>query len=165
MKKTIFVLCLAFLVCITVFSSEGDRSIRVRVIANSDSAPDQSEKMRVVLALDTLLKNESFDSLEEAGNWIENNLDLINGVCRENLRNRSFTAEYREETYSDGSYQSLVVTLGKGKGHNFWGTLFSDIASRCAGARGKGEAFGVLNKGGGLVEIRFWMIDKLLELF
>ena len=34
---------------------------------------------------------------------------------------------YRNKTYEEGEYESLVITLGEGKGNNFWCILFPPL--------------------------------------
>ena len=35
--------------------------------------------------------------------------------------------EYNDKTYKEGKYESLLVTLGKGEGDNWWCILFPPI--------------------------------------
>lgn len=165
MKKIILILCFMCLAYFLFSPSDGDGIIRLRVIAASDSAYDQSEKMRVVRALDSMLDRQSFSSVDDAENWINDNRDAVCRVCEDTLGNADFDVEFRRESYSDGVYKSLVVTLGKGEGHNFWGTLFPDISYRASSSSGDGKSFGILCINGNLVEARFWIIDKLLKIF
>ena len=157
-------MCIVTLALLLVNPCEGD-TLRLRVIANSDSISDQSEKMRVVETLDTLFEEQHFKTLDNAENWISSNISEIEAACAD-VWQGDFTAEVRREKYDDGEYQSLVVTLGEGRGHNFWGTLFPDISLRMSGAKSsKNKPFCVISKGGELFEIRFFALEQILKNF
>ncbi len=165
MKRIILILSVAFVLYFLLFSGSGGGSIRLRVIANSDSARDQREKMKVVLALDKLFDGATFDSLDGARKWIDSNMSGIEDVCRTTLGERDFKVELCDELYSDGKHESLVVRVGKAEGHNFWGTLFSDITKRCSDTIGRGRTLFVKSLRGNITEFRSFILDKLLKIF
>lgn len=118
-------------------------SIRFRVIANSDSEYDQENKKIIAKSLSTdiveILKETN--SINEARTTIQNNLNRFeeeaNLVAKSNnyqekinidYGNHHFPEkEYKGVTYKEGEYESLVVTLGNGKGENFWCVLFPPL--------------------------------------
>ena len=120
-----------------------NEAIRFRVIANSDSTDDQQIKKTVAKNLEetvlTSLSNKN--NLEEVRDGIENNLDLykevVDNTLKENDCNMNYeinygknyfpSKSYRGLTYREGEYESLVVTLGKGEGQNFWCVLFPPL--------------------------------------
>ena len=77
-------------------------------------------------------------NINEARNIINNNLDKIDTKIDDllNLKNYQIghdinfgynyfpEKEYKGITYEEGMYESLVVTLGEGKGDNWWCVMF-----------------------------------------
>ena len=120
-----------------------DEAIRFRVIANSDTKEDQTIKKLVKDDLEkeitTDLKNSS--SIDETRKIINNNLDKYENVVfnslSKNNSNETFSInyglnyfpekEYKGVKYPEGNYESLVVTLGEGKGKNWWCCLFPPL--------------------------------------
>lgn len=118
-------------------------AIRLRVIPNSNSEYDQNIKMKVKNLLEyrmyNLLKNTK--GVKKAREIIKSNISDIKKDINELLINenydKSFTInygknyfpskEYRGVIYEDGYYESLVVTLGKGEGDNWWCVLFPPL--------------------------------------
>lgn len=120
-----------------------DEAIRIRVIANSNSDYDQTIKMEVKDLLESDMYNilKNVNSLEEARLLINNNLgnveDHIEELLDEKNYNLGFSVnfgynyfpkkEFKGITYKDGYYESVVVTLGEGKGDNWWCVLFPPL--------------------------------------
>ena len=146
MKKLTIVLA----IIITVLAINKDSeviipkdSIRFRVIANSDSESDQLLKKKVVSNLNPNIINllSSSSSLTDSRNNIENNLTLFDNIVKNTLKENNSTEtytinygmnyfpekEYKGTVYKEGEYESLVVTLGEGKGKNFWCVLFPPL--------------------------------------
>lgn len=115
-------------------------AIRMRVIPNSNSNYDQMIKAKVKEELQTttyeLLKDTK--GSEEAKSIIEANLDLIDNHINDLLIRENYNLGYKINfgynyfpeknfkgvSYAEGYYQSLLVTLGEGKGDNWWCVLF-----------------------------------------
>ena len=149
MKKTILVLGLIIItyMIIGVKAEElveiPEDSIRIRVIGNSDSEYDQEKKQEirkeVQLYMQNLLKNAK--NTEEARNIINDNLKNINNELDNYLTqinyDKDYTInfglnyfpekEYKGIKYKEGLYESLLITLGEGKGKNWWCVLFPPI--------------------------------------
>lgn len=149
MKKTLLVLGLIIItyMVIGVKAEElieiPDEAIRIRVIANSDSEYDQEKKQQirteVQLYMQELLKNAK--TTEEAREIINNNLNNLSKNLDTYLHqinyNQSYNInfglnyfpekEYKGITYKEGLYESLLITLGEGKGKNWWCVLFPPI--------------------------------------
>ena len=118
-------------------------ALRIRIIPNSNSNYDQFIKGKIKDKLEItmydLLKNAR--SSEEARNIIVDNLELVdkdvkNILNRENYKlgydikygyNYFPSKEYRGIKYEEGYYESLLVTLGKGEGDNWWCVLFPPL--------------------------------------
>lgn len=120
-----------------------DEAIRLRVIANSDSEYDQEIKMKVSEKLQSRLYNllKNTKGLQEAESIINKNMSNIESDIKKVLNNEGYTLgykinyglnyfpekKYKGVTYKEGEYESLVVTLGEGKGKNWWCVLFPPL--------------------------------------
>ena len=149
MKK---ILIIASLILIGIFGSKNknsteviipDEAIRFRVIAASNSVEDQNNKIRVRDALQkdiTSLLENSHD-VSTTRSLLKNNVNRFEGVVSrtllENKEDDLFQVhyglnyfpekKYKGVTYKEGYYESLVVTLGEGKGENWWCVLFPPL--------------------------------------
>lgn len=120
-----------------------DDALRIRVIANSNSNYDQEIKKfvkeNIQYKLYELLKNTK--GIDEARKIINNNLNDIDNNVKETLQLLNYelgydinfglnyfpSKEYKGVTYDEGYYESLVITLGEGKGDNWWCVLFPPL--------------------------------------
>lgn len=118
-------------------------AIRIRIIPNSNSSFDQDIKLKVKdkieITMYDLLKDAS--SSEEACEIIENNLELIDNDVKKILSEENYdkgysvnfgenyfpVKEYKGIKYEEGYYESLLITLGKGEGDNWWCVLFPPL--------------------------------------
>ena len=148
MKKIIFVIIFIFIFLISGNIGEAkviipDEAIRLRVIPNSDSEYDQQIKTKVKNKLQsdvlTLLKDTS--DIKTARKIIDDNLLTIDQKINKLLENENYELGYdinygynyfpkkvyKGVTYEEGYYESLVITLGQGKGSNWWCVLFPPL--------------------------------------
>lgn len=120
-----------------------NEAIRIRVIANSNSIEDQYEKLKVrvniQLYLQELLKDAK--TKEETEQIIEKNLMGVEKNVKDTLREIDSNTKYQIKygnnyfpekefkgiIYEEGYYDSLVITLGKGQGNNWWCVLFPPL--------------------------------------
>ena len=120
-----------------------DNAIRIRVIANSNSDYDQEKKQQireeVQLYMQELLKEAK--TTEEARTIINDNLNNIKTNIDNYLTQINYNKEYKINfglnyfpekeykgiKYKEGLYESLLITLGEGKGKNWWCVLFPPI--------------------------------------
>lgn len=124
-----------------------ERVIRLHVIANSDSQEDQELKLAVrdrVLAQVQELYPEGA-GLEEVKEALEGHLNLLAAAGRQAVeeagRDQPVTAqltdcwfptkEYGGFALPAGNYTALRVTIGEGKGQNWWCVAFPPL---CLGA-------------------------------
>ena len=144
MKKTIIILSIVILVLVLnkhEYTIPKD-SIRFRVIANSNDCKDQEIKKKVVDNLKSnLINTNKSTNIVETRNYIKENLglytEIVDKTLKDNNNSDSFKLNYGEnyfpkktynnEVYPEGEYESLVVTLGEGKGDNFWCVLFPPL--------------------------------------
>ena len=147
MKKVIIV-CLVLISLFTLTKKPNeilipDSAIRFRVIANSDEKVDQDIKLLVKNNIEPRVLSDikSSNSIYETRNIINDNLpnyeEVVYTTLKKNNINQSFNIKYGmnyfpEKTYKgikyqEGEYESLVVTLGEGKGKNWWCVLFPPL--------------------------------------
>ncbi len=118
--------------------------VRLHVIAASDEPAEQELKLRVrdgVLEYLTPLLDEAEGS-EDAQSVISENLGNIQAAASRCAGGRGVrvtlgseyypTREYEGFTLPAGQYQSLRVTLGEGKGHNWWCVVFPPLCVSAA---------------------------------
>ena len=120
-------------------------SIRFRVIANSNSLNDQKIKKQIVNSLQNEIDkiSKKATSKEEAKELIQKEIPKIKNKINNEITlsnyNKSFAINYGQNyfpkkvykgiTYSEGKYESLVITLGEGIGDNFWCVLFPPLCN------------------------------------
>lgn len=122
-----------------------DSAIRFRVIANSNTAYDQNVKIQIRNLIQNKILELTKDtkSIEEVRNIIlehqEELYSIINNKLEELNYDKSFKLSYGNNyfpekkykglIYKSGDYESLVITLGEGKGDNFWCVLFPPLCT------------------------------------
>lgn len=123
-------------------------TIRLHILANSDSEKDQALKIAVRDALLTeygekLRSAGSFEAAEKLGNAL---LAEIEGKARETLKSlgcnldvqATITTEwYETREYADfalpaGYYTSLRVIIGEGRGQNWWCVMYPPLCVELA---------------------------------
>ena len=117
-----------------------DQAIRFRVIANSDEITDQQTKINIKEQLEKNIFEDLKDkkSIYETRSVLTKNLPKYEKIVATNLsNNEKFSInyginhfpekEYKGVKYNEGEYESLVVTLGEGKGKNWWCVLFPPL--------------------------------------
>lgn len=147
MKKIITIIVLITLIVVTMSKEEEviipKDAIRFRVIANSNDLKDQQEKKQIAKTLGNnitkLLKNQN--SLQETRTTLKKNINTFTTTIQEEMKNDNYDNNvevnygmnyfpektYKGVKYKEGEYESLVVTLGKGEGNNFWCVLFPPL--------------------------------------
>ncbi|WP_342415790.1 stage II sporulation protein R [Paenibacillus sp. FSL R10-2782] len=168
-------------------------SIRLRILANSDRPEDQLVKREIrdtiVQQMDAWVgKLENPQSLEQARVLIAAHLPEIDRLVGAELARRGISYDHQVElanvpfptkmygglVYPAGNYEALRVTLGQGKGQNWWCVLFPPL---CFIDAGSGEAAAQTisakaNQGGERTnaadkepEVRFFLWDALTGLW
>lgn len=166
-RKSIALICFSML--ILLMSWEGQKadtaaaeglipqdSIRLRILANSDSLGDQAVKRLVRDAVVEQMNGwvaelDQPESLEEARTMVQGKLSDIEQRVGETLKasgkNYSYEVElgevpfptkiYGGAVYPAGDYEAVRVTLGAGSGKNWWCVLFPPL---CFVDAGSGDA-------------------------
>ena len=161
--------------------------IRLHVVADSDSAFDQSVKLRVRDAVIDKLERElrDFANIDDAKKYLQTQLDTIEKVANDALRKAgshhkaSVTLCAEEfslrnyDTFSlpSGIYQSLRVTIGTGQGRNWWCVVFpslcvgaaSDVQDTAVGAGFSSNLTNAITNEEGY-EVSFFLLDCLGRL-
>ncbi len=113
--------------------------IRLHIIANSNSPEDQMIKLKVRNRIVQYM--EGADSIEEARAYIDAHLEEIEEVSETVIDDNGgrYTASAQrkvtfipEKSYEDltlpaGNYEALKITLGEGKGRNWWCVIFPQL--------------------------------------
>lgn len=141
MKKIIIVLfCITIIYAIQSGEEQiliPEDSIRFRVIANSDAEKDQQLKMEVKESVEKEINQLMVQAknIEEARDLIKNDINNIEEIVNNynipyqmNFGMNYFPEkEYKGITYEEGTYESLVITLGNGVGKNWWCVMFPPL--------------------------------------
>lgn len=148
MKRILLIICIILIIsCLTNVKSKElvipKEAIRLRILANSNSEYDQKIKMKLSIELQQELSKllKDTDNAEEARKIIKNNLQMLNIKIDEILKKENYENTYRLTfgntffpekkykgvIYEQGYYESLLVTLGKGEGNNWWCVLFPPL--------------------------------------
>lgn len=118
-----------------------DSAIRFRVLANSNSPKDQKikEEVRNKLQKELYLILENTKTIESARDKISKNMNYFKKILEDETKDKDYSYSidygmhefpkkvYRGVTYEEGYYESLLVTLGEGKGDNWWCVLFPPL--------------------------------------
>jgi stage II sporulation protein R len=120
-----------------------EEAIRLRILAHSDRPADQLIKRvvrdEIVKAMNGWVDGPA--SIEEARAALNARMPEIERIVAETLASRgfdyAFTAElgpvqfptkmYGSQVYPAGEYEALLITLGEGKGQNWWCVLFPPL--------------------------------------
>ena len=160
------------------------KTVRLHVVANSDSKEDQENKLVVrdaVLRQVTAL-TQNCENAEQAKKVIGENLqqiaDAAAAVCgreiKVSLQRESFETRYYDSfTLPAGEYPSLRVCIGQAKGKNWWCVVFPSL---CVSATSEGveeaaltggfsqEETELILGGEGEYRLRFKTLEWLWEL-
>jgi len=120
-----------------------NHSIRVRILANSNSIADQAMKRVVQNAVSAQLDEWALKphSIGEARQIIIAHIPALQETVRQILAKHDYNYAYKVElgivpfpvktyghqVYPAGNYEALLITLGNGQGHNWWCVLFPPL--------------------------------------
>ena len=145
-------------------------AIRLRVLANSNEEIDQKIKMKLSIELQKNISEILKDTktVEEARNQIKNNIEILNMKVKDVLQKENYDKKftitfgntffpekkYNGVIYEQGYYESVLVTLGEGKGKNWWCVLFPPLCIMEANENETGE-----------VEYKFFVQELINKYF
>ncbi|MDD9271985.1 stage II sporulation protein R [Paenibacillus sp. GCM10023248] len=120
-----------------------EESIRLRILANSDSAQDQALKREIRDAIIARMQEWVVgpQSLEEARAVVTAHLPEFDALVGQMIEERGYrythtvelgqvpfpTKMYGNQVYPAGDYEALRVTIGSGEGQNWWCVLFPPL--------------------------------------
>lgn len=155
-------------------------AIRLRILANSDSPQDQwlKREIRDKVNLEITEWVTELDSIENARDIISSKLDVIEEIVQAELTRvgvtDSFTVQFDEVqfptklygniVYPAGFYEAVLITIGEGKGENWWCVLFPPL---CFIDFANGDAV-ENNNDEETTEVRFFVVElfsKVKSLF
>ena len=145
--KKVFVFILMLLIVVSVYKKSNDAvkipdsAIRFRILANSNSPRDQKIKEdirdKMQKELYSLLQNSK--SIDDSRKIINSNMGNFDEILKDSMKDIEYSYSidygmhyfpsktYKGITYDEGNYESLLVTLGSGKGDNWWCVLFPPL--------------------------------------
>lgn len=193
--KCIAALCAAFLcaytliTCLPVHGEEEiyNSTIRLHVLANSDSEEDQAKKLLVRDAVLTYLEENLEQSLTyaDALDAVSDHLDGIR-VCASDTLGGKYAVrvelgqeeyplrQYENYSLPAGEYTSLRILIGEGEGQNWWCVLFPRLCTSRATEEEVYEDFIaagfspeqyrlIKNESGAKYKVRFRILEILSE--
>lgn len=156
-----------------------EEAIRLRILANSDSLQDQLLKRNIRDAVNMEIAEwiTGVDDIEEAKLTIANKIESIEDIVLNELKklgqDQSFevtfssvqfpTKLYGNLVYPAGMYDAVLITLGEGKGENWWCVLFPPLCFLDFNHSEVDEGTDVASNDNE-VEVRFFFIEVFNKL-
>ncbi|GEN34462.1 MULTISPECIES: stage II sporulation protein R [Aneurinibacillus] len=161
-----------------------EQSIRLRILANSDTPEDQQLKRQVRDRVIESVKGwaggaESFD---DARIVISNHLPELQRIVDETIKEKGFsyasrvelaptdfpTKMYGTQVFPAGQYEAVRITIGNAEGKNWWCVLFPplcfvDITN--GDAQQKQADADRQKKDGNQIQVRFFLVELFHKLF
>ena len=123
-----------------------DSTLRLHVIANSDSENDQTVKLKVRDAILETVSTYNAESREQAMKMIEERREELEAVANAVLAEEGLeataeieigqeiypTRQYENFSLPSGEYTSVKVVIGEGKGKNWWCVLYPPLCTASA---------------------------------
>lgn len=132
MKQTIqklSVLIFSIFYLILLFGCEqGQQEIRLRILASSNEATDQQLKLEVKEYVRVYLTQQVIEDIDVTKFEVELNQQFIGA----NITVQYTVSDYEAKAYQGkliqaGRYPTLLITIGEGKGNNFWTLLYPEF--------------------------------------
>ena len=131
MKKMYLILFIISLIVLGGCTYIDSQEERIRIIANSNTSIDQEEKEKL---RDALLEIFYYENTID----IKNNIYEINKLLKEKVKlSHDFNVEYKKVSFPakvlnnrfipSGTYKTLLITIGEGKGDNWWSVLYPEF--------------------------------------
>ena len=148
MKKIIIIVAIIMFITTTNNNKTEEiiipnEAIRVRIIAHTNEKQDIQAKESLKIDIEQLIYNllKDVKDIEKARNIIKENIDNIDIEIRNNFQKQKYNQNYNINyglnyfpekkfkgiKYKEGYYESLVVTIGKGEGDNWWCVLYPPL--------------------------------------
>lgn len=133
-KVKLFIV-LILIVCLfvfTLFTNNEEERLRIRVISNSNELVDTYQKEEVKkIVLNVIDATDSVNDVEQKLPILKeklNDYSIVNNVLiTVELGITNFPPKkLNEKIISGGAYQTLLITIGNGKGNNYWTLLYPE---------------------------------------
>ena len=179
------VLCLLLSILGIYGQAQGvrDSVVRLHILANSDSTADQTLKLKVrdaVIAAAADWPMVAADA-EEAAALARERLPQIQAVAQETVAAAGYdypvtakladtyftTRQYDTVTLPAGMYRAVQVTLGEGRGQNWWCVMYPPL---CVGGAANGSDVFTPSQqdflqGQERYRVRFWLVEGVETFF
>lgn len=151
LKICICVLCATLIFSAVPISGEEEvyqKLLRLHVLANSDTAMDQSLKLLVrdFVLLEIGEELREFSDISEAKEWLIKNKERIQACAEEAIKTEGYEYPvsvelgrevYPRRSYGDivlpaGEYYSVRICIGSAEGQNWWCVLFPPLCKNVA---------------------------------
>lgn len=164
-----------------------DEAIRLRILANSNNEKDQAIKRKVRDNVNAEINKwvEDLTSLEDAREVIQSHLPDIEKIVAATLKNeqqtQSFTVDFARDVnfptkmygnyiYPAGKYEAILITIGEGRGANWWCVLFPplcflDFSNGEAVKEQPAEAKKQVEDNKEEVEVKFFVVEFVTKIF
>ena len=163
-------------------------TIRLHVLANSDTEEDQKLKLKVRDALLSKMVTYEAKSKSEALEIIEENKEELIKIAEDVVKNEGYEYEididignesYPTRYYEDfalpaGIYTSVRVIIGKGEGQNWWCVLFPPLCLSSAieydseemvDAGLTKDQYSIITGSSGKYRVKFKLFEMASQLF
>lgn len=155
-----------------------DKVVRLHILANSDSTADQTLKLQVRDAVTAAAAEWAAQTPAEARRLAQEQLTHIEEVARQTVRAAGSTdavaveytplyfttRQYGATTLPAGMYDAVRVTIGEGKGQNWWCVMYPPM---CVGGAVGRDTLPPLTRGEPYI-LRFKVVEwveSFLQLF
>lgn len=183
-----------FFVIFQIFPSKEEfeiynSTVRLHVLANSDSEDDQALKLMVRDALlNTIVEFDSANKAEALKN-IEENKENLEEIAETVIKNNGFdydvkievgkelypTKHYEDFALPAGEYTSVRVIIGNGDGQNWWCVLYPPLCTNSAlkydeeaciqAGLTKGQYDLITSNESGKYKVKFRILELAAEVF
>ena len=132
--KRIFIIVALIIIAVTININNKKEEIRVRIIPNSDEKEDILLKEKVKSAVIYYLDRIYVEDYDEYVNNINQSLINLENIIDDNYIDCNidfsyhtlYNKEYHNIALKNEKVLTLVITLGSGKGSNWWGTIYPE---------------------------------------
>lgn len=163
-------------------------TVRLHVIANSDSEADQAVKLKVrdkildrVSEIEAKSKNDALEKITEIKDELcqaSRDVLMSEGIC-DDVSIEIGKEEYPTRYYEDfalpaGEYTSVRVIIGEGNGQNWWCVLYPPLCTASAIDYGEDgyihvgltkDQYNLITGAGGEYKIKFKLLEIAKEAF
>jgi|SRR5690625_302604 len=121
-----------------------DDAIRLRILANSDKSEDQQIKHTIRDRVNAEITEwvEEMTNIDDARELIEQRINRVQTIAENVIQEEGLSEDvhvtydkevtfprklYGSYLYPEGEYEAILITIGEGKGENWWCVLFPPL--------------------------------------